>query len=153
MSENEDDDRIIELTEKQEYTEDKVNYLMGVVAKQEKLISSLNGKIVEMEHRCLINNVIVSGIPQKSDKNCAMEAQHFFRSKLKLTQDMPIKAARRMGKKDGKDKWMVIELKDGAKKGMIYKNVYRLKEERNGFGRKFFVNDHLPKELNERQNR
>ena len=126
LLQNKDDDRIIELGKKQECTEDKRNYLMGVVMRQEKMISSLNGRIVEMEHRCSVNNVIVSGIQQKKDENCAMEVQHFFRSKLKLTQYMPMKDARRMGKKEGKDKPMVIDLQEISKKGMIHKNVYRL---------------------------
>ena len=60
LAQHEDDDRIINLGEKQEQTEERVIYLTGVVARQEKMISSLNDKIVEMERRRLIDNVIMS---------------------------------------------------------------------------------------------
>ena len=42
---------------------------------------------------------------------------------------------------------------DNTKKGAVFKNVYRLKNERNPEGKLYFVNDHLPEELNERRRR
>ena len=95
---NEDDDQILELYEKQEQSDEKVAFLTGVVARQEKIIHSLQGRIIEIDCGCTINNLIITGIPQKEQKNCVMESQHFFRSKLRLDQDMPIKSALRLGK-------------------------------------------------------
>ena len=70
----------------------------------------------------------------------------FSRAKNELTQDVPIKSARRIG--SGPNKPMFMELGDTSKKGLIYSNVSNLKDERNPDGYKYFVNDHLPEELN-----
>ena len=113
--------------------DDRVGYLAGVISRQEQIIAGLNGRISELEKNQLHNNLIVSGITQKDDENYVLEAQHFFRAKLRLDHDIPIKAARRMGK--GSQKPMLIELSNATKKGSVYRNMYRLKEERNDQGR------------------
>ena len=93
----------------------------------------------------MANSLIVTGIKYNKDENCVMS---FFRAKMKLTQDVPIKSARRID--SGPNKSMLIELVDTSRKGLIYSDVSNLKDERNPDGYKFFVNDHLPEELHEK---
>ena len=42
---NDDDDCIIDLFEKQDQMDEKLSFLSGVVARQEQIIGSLNNKI------------------------------------------------------------------------------------------------------------
>ena len=52
--------------------------------------------------------LVVSRILQKNDENCVMEAQHVFVPSL--TQDMPIRNARRLGNSNNKERPMVVVL-------------------------------------------
>ena len=110
QTQNEDDDRTLDLYEKQEQSDDKITFLTGVVARQEKVIQGLKDRIVEIERNRMINNLIITGIPQREHENCQMESQNFFRSKLPLDHDMPVRTARRLGK--GVNRPMLMELHD-----------------------------------------
>ena len=48
---------------------------------------------------------------------------------------------------------MVIKLKDESKKGTIFANVAKLKDERDKGGKKFFLNNQLPEPINEQRKR
>ena len=126
---NDDDDCIIDLFEKQDQMDEKLSFLSGVVARQEQIIGSLNNKIKEYQRRSMNNKLIVTCIPYHKEENCIMESQNFFRANMRLTQDLPTCSVRRMGRGEGKA--MLVELEHSSEKGMVYRSVYRLKDERN----------------------
>ena len=147
----EDNGKVLEILEKQETSDYRMAFLTDVVSRQESEIKSLKQRITELERSNMGSNTVFTGIPESKDENCVMESQNFFGSKMRLWQDMPIKSARRFGCYSNNRRAMLIEFSDPKKKGMVFRNMANLKEEQNAEGTKFFVNDHLPDELNEKR--
>ena len=78
-----------------------------------------------------------------------MEARHFFGVKLKTEHNVPIMEAVRIGA--GKNRSMLVTLPHRNKKPQLNAKINKLKEARNEDVKKYFVNDQLPEELNERR--
>ena len=77
--------------------------------------------------------MIITGIREKKDENTAMEAKHFFRSKLRTDNDVPLTFAIRNG--TGKNRTMLITLPYRNKKMAIFSKVSNLKDARNEDGK------------------
>ena len=90
MTLNAEIDNIADAFDRIEIQKDEVDSLKVVVIQHQRTIDNLTNKVIELERRLMEKIVVISGIKEKSGKNYMMEAQHFFRAKMRLTQDVPI---------------------------------------------------------------
>ena len=121
---------------------------MHIVSKQDQVIKHLSSKVVDLEKQSMKNNVVITGLNEKNDENCKLEVKEFFRLQMRIAEEVPIEVAHRIG--EGKHRPMVVRVAEGAK-GKIFSKVGNLCDITNEDGRKYYVNDQLPDELNERR--
>ena len=108
-----------------------------MVLQHERTIVKLNSRINELERRLMERNIIFTGIKEKQDENTMMEAQHFFRAKLKTEHNVPIMEAVRIGV--GKNRSMLVTLPHRNKKPQLNAKINKLKEARNEDVKKYLL--------------
>ena len=91
-------------------------------------------------------NLIVRGIIESKDEKkdvTVQKTQSFFKEQLEITEEIPIKHAFRVGRKDQGDRPVLVRLSQIEDKGTIYKSVSNLKGKTNAKRRLFNIDDDL----------
>lgn len=137
------------LIEKIDDHDDKIEALIGIVVRQDIEIQELKKKQNAAYVQNTANNIIISGIPLTQNENCFAEAAHFFKTKLKIDKRIPMKAAKRMGRGEGRP--MMVTLTDINDKAVIFQKLNNLKAINKGRQNPYFVTDQLPEAWAERR--
>ena len=125
--------------------------LANIVVKQEQIIKEQGNKIVNLEKRMNQSNVIIKGISEQKEEDCVGVVKDFFTEKLKLTDQIQIANAYRLG--HGKNRPLVVQLYSVRTKNKVFayaKNLKGVKNERDHY---YSIGNHLPEELNEEKTR
>lgn len=124
-----------------EHQQQAIDMLVNHVTKQDQRISELTHKQNEMQARSMKRNILISGIPEHNKEDCAVLVDRFFTECLCISRRINIKIAHRIG--SGSNRPMVVKLKDGNDKQLIFQHTSKLK------GTNYFVSEQLPEEINE----
>lgn len=137
------------IVDKLDDQEDKIDMLIGIIARQDIQIQALANKWDAAYARDNRNNIIINGMEETQGENCYHEVSNFFKNKLKLDKPIPLTQANRIG--TGKYRPMLAKLKDPADKTSIFGKVSNLKQVNKGRQRPYFVTDQLPEAWSERR--
>ena len=133
---------------------DKVRLVTGTTTKHDREIGNNAKKINQFELRSMKNNILIQGIKEQKDEDCAKKTDAFFEKVLKVPRKIAFDVAHRIGRREDaeRNRTMVVKLKKAGDKGIIYKHSKNLKDITNGDGEKYYINDQLP-ELQEEAKR
>lgn len=129
--------------------EDKIDMLVGIIARQDIQIQALSNKWDAAFAKENKNNIIISGMAETQGENCFHEVANFLKAKLKVDTPVQLIQAYRMGQ--GKTRPMVAKLKDTADKAKIFSKVSNLKQINKGRQKPYFVTDQLPEAMAEKK--
>ena len=130
---------------------DTVQCLSKIIVRQDAKIDELETRNEQSDLRATRNNIVIKGLVEHKNENCMEVVNHFFKDVLKISSNVSIQLAHRIGKGDHRP--MLIYLKHPGEKGKIYKHTSALKDARNELNKKYQVRDQLPPKENEAQNR
>ena len=139
------EDKISEMDIAQRRVDDKVDILSNTTSTLEQEVIHLRERIVKLETQSMKSNMVFSGISEKSDEDCIKVAQDFIKEELKITEDVPIKDAHRMG--EGTNRALMVKFRHQDGRAKIYPYLQNLK------GKRKYVNDQVPDETSERKRR
>ena len=122
--------------------------LTDITARYEVKINELTERCNRLELANMQSELIVFGLIDDG-RNCMEIANEFFKRQLELTKGPDIIYAFWKGKNVNKP--MVIKLSHPSQKGIIYRNVDKLKGKKNASNKGYRIEDHLPKPLAEEQ--
>ena len=86
---------------------------------------------------------------EKQDENCTQLTKNFFKHKMKIVGDVPIRFVCRTG--NGKNKPILVSLMNPADKAHIYTHVKHLQGQKDELKKPYRVEDHLPNRLKAEQ--
>ena len=118
-----------------------LNEVVGVVTCQDHIIKECQDKIDSLQTAANKNVLRISGVKEVEKENVVESVEAFFKNHLKITQDIKIASAFRVGKGDGRP--IVVQLHNVKDKGLIFKGTTNLKEVKNEFQKAYFVSDQL----------
>lgn len=139
---SQDANRIRGLIDKVDDQEDKINVLIGIVARQDQQIQSLTHKLDASYVKENKNNLLISGIAETQGEDCYQEVANFLKNTLKVDKPIPLTQAYRFGK--GNRRPILAKLKSVGDKAVVYAKTDRLYTVNKGRDIPFFVADHLP---------
>ena len=139
-----DDTAIKEVTNKQDdqqaainrisgetaYCKTQVNKLTDVVTRQSHIIKELKNKVEDLEKNQIKDNIVIKGIEVSDNENCKELAQRFFKNNLKIENQIGIKGAFRIGKKN-KYRPILVMLNHNTDKATIFSHSKNLKGQLN----------------------
>ena len=131
---------------------DEVTILRGIVAKHSQELSLLRQTNEEKEYFSMRNNLMIQGIEEEDEETSEVLKQlvtEFFSQKMKIRKSIQITGARRIGSLS--PKIIQITLNNVKDKGVIYKHSKNLKLLRNNNDEQYYINDHLPLGMQEKQ--
>ena len=119
----------------------KVDLLTGIVMMQDKQIRVLQSKDAYNDLQTRKANLIVGNIDESEQpENCMQLVTSFFKEKMQISQDILVRFAHRIGKKeDGRNRRIRIQLKNPMQKSIIFKNYKNLKGKENSLKQKYYV--------------
>lgn len=134
----------------------KVNVLTNVVIRLEEKLDLQADKMIQMQARSMRKNIVISGFdepqkPQVETSYSLMQAlQVFFRAKLGVQEDIPIKVCHRFGAPDGSGvRPVVVKLQSVEDKFSLLAKGPRLKDAVNSNGKRYYISEQLPDKLQE----
>ena len=131
------------------FCKEKITQLAEVLHRQSHVIQELTSKVEFFEKEKLKTNIFIRGITEKQDENCTQLTKNFFKHKMKIVDDVPIRFACRTG--NGKNKPILVSLMNPADKAHIYTHVKHLQGQKNELKKPYQVEDHLPNRLKAEQ--
>ena len=120
------DQKIAELETENSVVKEKVSMLADAVAYQTQVIDELRNKVDLYERERIKPNLFIHGIPENQGEDCQSLIKDFFENKMKISQEITLRKAHRVGKV--KVKPILITLKNPHEKGLIFANVANLQE-------------------------
>lgn len=129
----------------------QIKLITNIVSKQEQQISFLSKKIVDIQKREMAANVVINGIPEQKGEKPLQLFNNFVTTQLELSELIPANKAYRIG--TGKNRPLIVELRDGEHKRKLFAGATNLKGKRNDKGGYFFLSEHLPEQLSEERRR
>ena len=143
-------DDLTNLQKEVEFYKKKSDVMSGVIQKMSKSMSSMEVKINRLERNTAPPAVVVSG-QRVSDKkqDAKLQLEDFFKQTIGVTVD----AIDHYTVGTGENQAIVVNVEDFEQKGEILQNKSKLKNITSSSGSKFYINDHVPAEVNERKTR
>lgn len=129
--------------------QDKIDMLIGIVAKQDVQIKALQSRWDAAYAKESKDNIVINGLSETQGENCYHEVGNFFKNILKVEKPIQIQKAHRMGK--GNNKPILAQLKHSDDRAKIYEKVGNLKEANRGRDKPYFISDQLPESWAERK--
>lgn len=130
------------IVDKLDDQDDKIEMLIGIVARQDLQIQALTHKMDASYVRDNKLNILISGMAETQGKNCFHEVANFFKNVLKIDKAITLVQANRIGV--GSAGPMLVKVRSMDDKSLIYKNVSKLKQINKGRARPYFIADQLP---------
>ena len=137
------------LSRKVKLVDDKINIVKKAVIKHDACIDNNTKKLNQQEVRSMKPNLVITGIKETKGEVCVNAVQTFFKEKVKISEDIKIRIAHKIGKQGSEKCPMIVALKNVRDKGTIYKSTKNLKGQKNEEGDEYFVNDQLPAQQTE----
>lgn len=129
--------------------EKRFEALVGIMSHQNEEIAGLKKVLSNMAVRSMRHNIIISGLVEQKNENITWSVLEFFKSKLKIEENIAIVSAYRIG--NGAERSIVVELAKLEDKAKIYHSVSKLKGVKNSNGKSYFISDQLPEVYAERR--
>ena len=150
---NRQNNDIAQLKKENNHYKNKLDRFADMIAYQGHLLEELGGKANSNDLEKCKPNLIIQGIPEKKEENCATEVKEFFKNQLLLVQDVQIKFAHRIGTNTKRSRAMKVSLVHQSDKGLIYSHAKNLKEKVSSSGKPYRIDDELPPKLREEKNK
>ena len=116
----------------------------GVVIRQNQELTECKEKIEQLEEKADREILNIDGLIERKGENCIQLVQNFFKNQCKITRNIEIRDAFRIGKRNEKyDRRMKVILSNPRDKGSIFSNTKNLKDVVNDNDRPFYVKDKL----------
>ena len=122
--------------------EDQLDLMRNITKKYSQSMNELHQRVLKLEKRSMQQNLVISGIKEEENENCAQQVSNLLTQDLRITEEIGIKRAHRMGR--GNNRPIVAKLQNKSHKGAIFPELKKLK------GTQKYVNDQLPEELEEK---
>ena len=128
-----------------------MNSLIGLVEYQDRVIKENKVKQDATSAKVFDSNscMLVSGIHKREGENCKILVQTFLKKILKITEEVGINRAFRVGGESSSA--IMFYLACPSLKGLIFKNISRLKGIKNQYGEYFNLREILTGADNEKQ--
>ena len=139
--------QINDKTEEVGIDQSKLEVMIDVIINQDNKIREMNKVITQLQARSMRQNIVISGLSEIKDEDCKQKAKEFFKENLKIKEEIDIEIAHRMG--EGRNRPMVIKLRNQEDKAIIFKNSPSLKDQKNKDDKPYYVNDQLPDAITE----
>ena len=123
---------------------EQVKVLQGLVQKQDQLHLLSKVEKEEQRKREICNNLYISGVDEgvnEEETGTAQVVKDFFTETMKITKEISIISAMRIGKRSPKT--IFVKLKDAKDKKDIFENVSNLKDTRNRNNNSYYINNQL----------
>ena len=135
------------LNDKIERIEEVSINLVQAAIKAEERVDDLDKKLERMEDRSAKGCFRLYGITEHKDEKPKDVIANFFKEKLKITGEVEIQTAYRVGK--GKARPMFVKLYDSNETAAILKSTTNLKDVKNDNDKPFFVREQLTEKREE----
>ena len=131
--------------------ESKLDQMMNMVEHQQVLIKELSEKNATLHTKIYDSNssMLLTGIPKKRREDCTAVLKAFFTRVMKITQDVPITKAFRVGGESSNA--ILFYLAHPSLKGLLFKHISNLKGIKGQNGDYFNLKETLTGEESERQ--
>lgn len=140
---------ITEMVKTVDQHDERIKSLTGIVIRQQQQIDELTHKLNSMYVGNNSKKLVINGLAQTQGENCFHEVTNFFKNVMKISTQIPLKMARRIG--TGTDRPMLIKLKYFEHKTLIFQNFDKLKAANRSRSTPYYINDQLPEKWAERK--
>ena len=125
-------------------TQLQLTQVTGLVIRQSQELIECKEEIEVLKNRLDSNVLIIQGLIESENENCTQLVKEFLKDKVKVTKEIEIQDAFRLGKKSEKyERTMKVFLANPRDKRHIYANTKNLKDVVNDNDRPFYVKDRL----------
>ena len=142
-------DEIKDLKRSIKQCQDGNKLMTKVIINQDQAVQHLSKKTTSIEYKTMRPNLLFSGLTEAKGENCIQIIKSFIKDKLKVTDDIKVRSARRIGKGDNRP--IEVVLKNPTDKGVIYKHTSNIKGVKNDKNQGYFIEDQLPEVLAEQK--
>lgn len=122
--------RVRGIVESLDDQQDKIDMLIGIVARQDVQIKALQNRWDTAYAKDSRSNIIINGLTEIQGENCHHEVGNFIKNVLKVEKVIAVQHAFCIGK--GQNKAMVAKLKNTEDRAEVFKKVGNLKEVNKG---------------------
>ena len=119
----------------------QLNEVSGVSVKQDQQLSECQAAIEVLKEKVDRPTLKITGIIESKKENCSELVKSFFKDTMKISSDIPLIDAYRVGK--GTNRLMVVQLANPRDKGKIFAKGKNLKDVRNREDKPYNVFDQL----------
>ena len=126
---------IAQLKNENTYCKRQLHQLADALAYHKQVINELSSKMDRFELDKLKPYLIIQGIAETHKENTITTIKNFFKNEMKITQDIEIKFAHRIGK--GKIRSIKVALTNPGDKGVIYSHSKNLQGKISATGRNY----------------
>ena len=129
-----------------------IKRLLDVVALHEVKIQEMQSQVENLSYHSMKNNVIIHGIVCTKNEDCVAATKHFISQSLKITEDIDIAVAHRLG---GTLRSPIIaKITKQSQKSLLFEDAAeKLKNQKNKYGDYLRISDQLPGGRQERNRR
>ena len=96
------------------------------VIKQDQMLDECRNELDRVKAKISDNILKIRGIKENEGENCIEKVKKFFKDTLGIEQEMKLYSAYRIRR--GKNRTILIELKNARQKGLVFANVSKLAE-------------------------
>ena len=128
---------------------DDIALTKKVVIKHDRKLQTIDSKVNKVEVSIARPYLIITGIIEKKGENCKELVKAFFAQQMKITEEIAITTAHRVGKTGQDNRDIRCCLSDVGDKATVYKHAKNLKDKTNEEGKNYFISDQLPDKQDE----
>ena len=142
------DEQVVDLKKEISFYKSRSELMSGVIQKMSRSMSKMESRLSRLERNITPPGVVVSGL-KISDKTSDGKAQleDFFTETIGVEVD--VIDHYKMGEEEPKP--VVVTVADVEKKKEILQNKLKLKDITGSMGQSFYINEHLPADINEKK--
>ena len=119
----------------------RLNEVAGCSIRQEQRIEECQSKLEDVSDKIDSNLLRIRGIIEQKGENCMTKINTFFKEVLEIEQTIKVRKAHRIGK--GKNRPILVHLKDSRDKGLVFANTEKLKDATNQHNKPYSVSNQM----------
>ena len=124
----------------------KLRETTGVTVKNDQVINECKTDLEEVNEKLNANKLRIRGIPETKEEVCTSKVKDFFTRILEISTEIKISRAHRIGK--GRNRTILVYLKNSRDKGLIFANTKKLKDLKNELNYPYSVSNQFSAKKN-----
>ena len=136
------DQELVLLKKENVFCKQKLLQLAGAYSHQKQVMNELHSRLDMIEKDRYKPKMVIQGIPEREGISTGDALKEFFKTELKLAQEVKVKFSTRMGNR--KNRPILLHLVNAFDKGLIYTNAKNLQGKKGANDKSYKIEDYLP---------